>query len=341
MFDFESFKKSNKVLIVAEIGINHNGDFSKLIKLIEKSKESGADAVKFQIFSKTGFYIQKQYLPEDILNLLPLQVFEKAFLPCEKYEEAFEYAKNINLLSFATPLDLESFEFLKSLDVPIYKIASSDINYTLLLKEISKTKKVAIISTGFSTIDEVKKSIKLLKGIPTVVMFCVSRYPSEPEDISINEFIKFKKVFEEPKNHKLVGFSDHTKTLSLPIAFSSLGARVIEKHITLDENDDSFDNIVSINPEKFKIMVEMIREIEISLSVNSRNLPDKKIKEFSFRSFVAKEKIQKNTKIKEKHLEALRPGIFIESNLENLRRIKKKVKYSINPGQPIKEDDLW
>lgn len=316
--------ETQNTLIVAEVGINHNGNFNKLVKLVEKAKESGADAVKFQIFSEKLFYIPEEYLPKDLITSIPIEIFRKTFIPFKRYEEVFNYSRQIGIIPFATPLDIESFEFLDNLGVDMFKIASSDITYIPLLKRIAKTQKLTLISTGFSTIKEVKRYIKLLKPNPLVIMFCVSRYPSHPKDLSLKEFIIFKKTFENIKRKRIVGFSDHTKTLSLPTAIVALGAKVVEKHLTLDENDDSYDNIVSISPEKFKTLVEMIREIEYSLSSPSRNLPDDFVKKMSIRSLVARKPISKGEKIIEDSIEALRPGIFKVSSIENWRKILNK-----------------
>ncbi len=323
MLNIDSVFSGNKVLVIAEVGINHNGNFDKLIKLVENAKNSGADAVKFQVFSEKLFFVEEKYLPKNIIEKIPINIFKKVFIPFEKYQEIFDYSKSIGILPFATPLDLESFDFLENLQ-DVFKVASSDITYIPLLKRISKTKKTVIISTGFSTIQEVKKYLVLLKNNSTIVMFCVSRYPSYPKDISIKEFINFRKTLENEKKRKLVGFSDHTKTLSLPIAMVSLGAKAIEKHLTLNENDDSPDNSVSISPNKFKTMVDMIREVEESLNSKRRNLPDKFTKEMSMRSLVAKTYIRKGSTIKEEDIEALRPSTFLPCSIENWKKIVNK-----------------
>lgn len=336
MVDLEEIFRPAKVFVVAEVGINHNGDVDKLVKLVEKSKQSGADAVKFQIFSKSLFYLPKEYLPEEVAKNLPLDVFKKSFITWEKYSEVFAYSREIGILPFATPLDIESFEFLEGLGVEVFKVASSDINYIPLLRRISKTKKLVMISTGFSPVEEVKRYSALLRNNPLVIMFCVSRYPSLPKDISIREFLVFRRVFENFPRRRCVGFSDHTKTISLPVAMASLGAKVIEKHITLDENDDSYDNSVSISPEKFSNMVEMIREVEQSLSVSSRNLPSKASRTMSMRSLVARKEILAGTIISEELIEALRPSIFLESSLRNWKKIlNKKSSRHYSPMEPL------
>ncbi|MFN4245308.1 MAG: N-acetylneuraminate synthase family protein [Brevinematia bacterium] len=336
MVDIEEIFSTTKVLVIAEVGINHNGNFDRLIKLVESAKEAGADAVKFQIFSEKLFFIDTVYLPKEITEKIPIDIFRRAFIPFDKYSEVFDYSKSIGILPFATPLDLESFNFLEGLQTNVFKIASSDISYVPLLKKVSRTKKIVIISTGFSTIKEIKKYLKLIKNNPTIVMFCVSRYPSYPNDISIKEFVKFRKTFESIKSKKRVGFSDHTKTLSLPVAMAALGAKAIEKHLTLDENDDSPDNAVSISPSKFKTMVEMIREIEESLSCEARNLPDDFTRKMSMRSFVPREHIKKYQRISEDHIEALRPSIFLSSSIENWKKIvNKKSQKDYMPREPF------
>lgn len=330
------FFESKKVLVIAEIGINHNGNFDKLLTLIGKAKESGADAVKFQIFSKDTFYVPEKYLPEEIKKQLPLGVFRKVFIEYERYREAFKYAKSLGLIPFATPLDIESFEFLNQIDVEVFKVASSDITYVPLLKRISASRKPVIISTGFSPIKEVKKYLKLVAESPIIIMYCVSRYPSKPSDISISEFIKFRKTFERPEDKRYVGFSDHTKTLSIPVSMVALGAKAVEKHLTLDENDDSYDNIVSISPEKFKSMVEMIREVEESINASSRNLPSDFVKKMSMRSFVALNDIHKGNQITENDIEALRPAIFREASIENWNKlVGKKARREYSQREPL------
>jgi sialic acid synthase SpsE len=332
MFDIESIfsRTLEKVFVVAEIGINHNGSFDKLIKLIEMAKKSGADAVKFQIFSEEGFYIDRKYIPSQYLSVYPDELFKKLYLPFKAYEEAFKFAESIDILPFATPLDLESLNFLIRMNVKLFKVASSDINYVPLIAEIKKTKKPVILSTGFSRITEIDNCKRFFGNYPLILMYCVSKYPSKPEDFSLNEFKKFL------KKYKYVGFSDHTKTLSLPVAFVALGARVIEKHITLDENDDSPDNPVSITPEKFTQMVNMIREVETSLKTPKKSFPDKLVQILSKRSFVARRDIKKGTIISEEYIEAKRPATFRKSNFRNYNEIIDKVaKKDISKGEPL------
>lgn len=320
MFELDDLFKLNKVMVVAEIGINHNGSIDKLYRLVDTAKDAGADAVKFQIFSKDGFYIKGDYLPKEVSSRLPVEIFKKAYIPFEEYDKIFKYAKSLGILPFATPLDIESFEFLQSLNVSVFKVASSDINYIPLLIRISKTNKPVLLSTGFSEIREVKRYAKILANNPLVIMFCVSRYPSQPSDYSIKEFMLFRKEFEDSSKHKLVGFSDHTKTISLPVAFVSLGARVVEKHLTLSEDDDSYDNPVSISSEKFRVMVEMIREVEEAMKTTSRNLPNEFVRKMSMRSLVARRELKIGQRILEDDIEALRPSIFTPSSLENWRK---------------------
>jgi len=332
MFEVESMFSRNfeGVFIVAEVGINHNGSFDKLIKLVESAKKSGADAVKFQIFSEEGFYIDRKYIPNQYLDSYPDEFFKKLYLPFKAYEEAFRFAESIDILPFATPLDLESFNFLVSLDVRLFKVASSDINYVPLIVEMKKTKKPVIVSTGFSGNNEIENCKRFFGNYPLILMYCVSKYPSEVEDFSLGEFREFA------KKYKYVGFSDHTKTLSLPIAFVVLGARVIEKHLTLDENDESPDNSVSINPDKFKQMVDMIREVSTSLKIRKKDLPDRFMQILSKRSFVARRDIKKGTIVAEMDIEAKRPAIFRRTNFRSYNRILNKVsKKDIKKGDPI------
>ncbi len=319
-------KEPSKTFVVAEIGINHSGNFDKLIEMISEAKKCGADAVKFQIYSKDGFYIDPRFLPKDHTYKLPLDVFDKCFITYDKYKEAFKYSENIGILPFATPLDIESFEFLESIGNKMYKVASSDISYIPLLLKIKSTRKPVIVSTGFSKEKEIKKVLNLFYNYPIVIMHCVSNYPAKPEELSIKFFEKLKKI------HKYLGFSDHSKTISMPIAFATLGARIIEKHFAID--DESPDIAVSLKSEEFKIMVQMIREVDEAKKHKTKYIPT--FQELSRRSIVARREISKSKIITIDDIEAKRPAIYKEINLKNINRLLgRKAKKYYTKGEPL------
>ncbi len=328
------------VFIIAEAGINHNGDLSLAKELVDAAKEAGADAVKFQIFHTESFYSIKhkgfEHTESDIYNLMrSLEFGEKEWIELKKF------ADRKGILFFASVFDDISFEISRKINIPLYKIASLDITNFPLIKKIAKTKKPVIISTGFSTFDEISRAVKWIeeeKNKNISILHCVSLYPPKPEEINLNFIKTLKNAFPYE-----IGFSDHTKGWHMTIAAVSLGAKIVEKHFTLDNNLPGPDQKMSLNKDDFKKMVTEIREVEKSFGNGFKQTIVKREKDVvnvARRGIYAKKKIEKGEKLTAENIIGKRPlndGIGIEFYNTVLNR---RVKRTIKEGKLIKFKDL-
>ncbi|MCX7820905.1 MAG: N-acetylneuraminate synthase family protein [Brevinematales bacterium] len=305
--------------IVAEIGINHGGNFDYAKKLIEKAREAGADAVKFQVFKTEKFYNPK--LAKNAYDL-----FKSLELSYEEYLKLSEFANSMDLIFFGTPLDLDSLKFLDEINTPIFKIASSDISCEPFLKAVADTakisKKIVFLSTGFAKMKMIKRAVSFFNDVNLCLLYCVSKYPVQASDIDLNVLKTFKEKFLMP-----IGFSDHSLNYIFDIAAIALGAKIIEKHFTTDNTINSLDHPISLNPADFKNMVNAIREIEIALKSGEKELTDfeRKIAPLSMRKMYLARDIKKGEKISKEDVLLLRPGDGVKIS-DYKSRIGKKLK---------------
>ena len=245
------FKTVNKTYIIAEIGINHNGDINLAKKMIESAARSGVDAVKFQT------YITEKRVPSDspIFDIL-----KKCELPFDAFLELQLHAEKHNVEFFSTPFDNESIDYLESINVGMYKIASFDIVNKNLLKRISLTSKPIILSVGMSNIDEINEAFNILslnnKNI--ALLHCVSSYPTDEKDSNLSVISKLKESFD-----CVIGQSDHTNNIKVPLYAVCCGAQILEKHFMINDDMDCVDSPVSITEKQMSELVKETRRIEI------------------------------------------------------------------------------
>ena len=326
----------DKVIIVAEIGNNHEGDYNLAEELIALASDSGADAVKFQTF-KT----------EDHISITDKKRFKliKSFeLNKYQFRSLSKYATEKQLSFISTPFDIESALYLDDI-VDAIKISSSDNNFFPLLKTVAEGNSPIIMSTGLLNIDDLQTSInyivskaknKTLKE-KLAILHCVTSYPTKPKYANLNAIKTLKR-----KLNYTIGYSDHTLGLNAAITSVGLGARIIEKHFTKDKNLSDFqDHKLSANPDEFNQMVRSIREVEIMLGSGEKNLqpPENLIKESVRRSIIAKRDIKKGTRLSESDISWVRPGGGIPSE-ETSNIIGKKLKENILMGQKILYQNL-
>ncbi len=245
------FNTNNKTYIIAEIGINHNGDINIAKELIESAARSGVDAVKFQT------YITEKRVSADspIFDIL-----KKCELPFDAFLELKLHSEKHNLEFFSTPFDNESVNYLESINVGIYKIASFDIVNKNLLKKISMTSKPIILSVGMSNFNEINDAYNILKSNNDniALLHCVSSYPTVEKDSNLSVISKLKESFD-----CIIGQSDHTNDIQVPLYAVCCGAQVIEKHFMIYDNMDCVDSPVSITEKQMSKLVKETRRIEI------------------------------------------------------------------------------
>ena len=334
----------SKINIIAEIGVNHNGKFLTAIKLMQKAKKCGADSVKFQTFftdefckedaKKANYQIKQTPKKLSHYNMLKnLELTENEFL------KLFNFAQKLNLNFISTPYDIKSVKLLKKLNINCFKTASTDLIDLLLHKEIIKTKKPVIVSTGASTMNEIKKTIdfyKKNKHNKISLLHCVSNYPCSDTSLNLNVITTLRNSFKLP-----VGFSDHSKDSKAATLAVALGARIIEKHFTLDNKMSGPDHFSSADPKTFQKYVKLLRETEklLGSSVKQVQPEEKSIRRISRKSITAKDNLSKNSRIRLKDIIMKRPGTGLNGH-QLSRVLGKKLKFNIKKNHQIKIKDL-
>lgn len=279
--------KGQPCFIVAEAGVNHNGDVDLAKKLVTVAKEAGADAVKFQIFIPEEIVspdaAKADYQKETTGEGSQYEMLKALALSEDEFYELRDFAKKAGIIFFATPHDLSSVDIFERLDLPIIKVASPDANNALLFKKLAGSTKLRtkplFLSTGASTLAEVKESVDFLKengfSGPILIYHCVSAYPAPPRDQNLKVIEAFRKEFPDLP----IGFSDNTGDIDILKAAVYLGAVSIETNITMDRNMEGPDHRISNTPAEFAKMVEEIREVENDPDSFAAALDNPKIKE--------------------------------------------------------------
>ena len=326
-----NFDTNKKVFIIAEIGNNHEGDFKLARKMVSLASQAGADAVKFQTFD-TENYISRS----DQNRFKMIKSFE---LSQQNFISLKNYAHEKEIYFISTPLDLDSAIFLDGI-VDAMKISSSDNNFFPLIKQVAIGENPIIISTGLVNLGEIKKTLNFLKTyknnrfIENKLSFlhCVTSYPVDPGYANLNAIKTLKEKF-----NITIGYSDHTLGINASIASVALGARIIEKHFTINKNHSEFrDHKISADPDEFFKLVQSIREVERMLGNGEKiaQPPEKQILVSIRRSAIAKNNIKKGTILTEENITWVRPGGGINPE-DTSKLIGKRLKFNILKGQKI------
>ncbi|MDI6917988.1 MAG: N-acetylneuraminate synthase, partial [Thermoplasmatales archaeon] len=291
--------KGNPCFIIAEAGVNHNGEMNLAKKLIDTAKNAKADAVKFQTF-KTGKILIKEapkaeYQKETTGEGTQYEMIKKLELSEKDFKELAGYAKQRGIMFLSTPFDEESADLLEKLNVPAFKIGSGDLTNLPLLEYIAKKDKTIIISTGMATLDEVRDAVNAIKNAGNnqiILLHCTSNYPAKIGDCNLRAMHTLEKEFNVP-----VGYSDHTLGITVSVAAVAMGASVIEKHFTLDKNLPGPDHRASLEPDELKEMVKKIRNVEKALGTGEKKPAESEMEtqKVARKSIVAKVNIQKGT----------------------------------------------
>lgn len=303
--------------IIAEAGINHNGDVKLAKRLIDVAKKAEVDAVKFQTFRAEEMVTRNAekatYQKESTgTEVSQLDMIKKLQLSGKDFQELFAYAKLKGIIFLSSPFDKGSVDLLDQLGVPAFKIPSGEITNFGLLRHIARKRKPVIISTGMSKHREIREALEVIRKegvVEIILLHCVSCYPARIEDMNLRVMGTLQRVFKLP-----VGLSDHTLGTTIPIAAAALGASVIEKHFTLHKEMAGPDHKASLEPEELKQMAKAVRQVEIAIGDGKRRLTaeEERIKKVVRRSIVARADIHKGTIIIEEMLDIKRPGTGIE-----------------------------
>jgi len=329
--------RNEACFIIAEAGVNHNGDIIMAKKLIDVAKEAGVDAVKFQTFKaenlvtdegETADY-QKNNVGKSKGQLTMLKELELGY---EDFAELKKYGDEKKIIFLSTPHTEDSLDFLDSL-VPAFKIGSGDLTNLPFLKKVARKKKPIILSTGMSTLKEIQGAVNVIKSEGNnkiILLHCITNYPCTLEEANLKAMLTLEKEFNLP-----VGYSDHTLGIICPVMAVALGAQVIEKHFTLNKNLPGPDHKASLAPDELKEMVKAIRSAEKALGngIKKPTKSEEKIKKFVRKSIVAKVNIPKGAKIVRDMICIKRPGTGIEPKY--FRKVIGK-----NAQENIKKDEI-
>lgn len=302
-----------RTLIIAEAGVNHNGDISIAKKMIYAAKEAKADFIKFQTFKSENLVLknaqkaeyQKASTGKDETQISMLKKLELTY---DEFTELKKECENVGIGFLSTPFDFESIDFLHSIGMKIWKIPSGEVTNLPYLIKIAKYGQPVIISTGITDMPEVKYAVGILKNYGSdkiTVMHCTTQYPAPIEEANLSAIPNMKKELSLD-----IGYSDHTEGILTPIIAVAMGASVIEKHFTLDRNMSGPDHKASIEPDDFKLMVENIRKVEQAIGDGVKKPCKSEIcnKDIIRKSIIAKCKIKKGEIFTEDNLTTKRPG---------------------------------
>jgi len=331
-----------RVIVIAEAGPNHNGKISLARKLIDMAKECGADFIKFQTsipelhiskFAKKANYQSKNTLKKET----QLQMAKKNSLTFEQFKQLKKYCKKKKINFLSTAFDLKSISFLNKLNMKYVKIPSGEItNYPYLLK-IGKLKKKVILSTGMANMKEIGDALKILtrEGVSKkkiTVMQCNTEYPTPLKDANLRAMLSIKEKYGVS-----IGYSDHTEGIEAALAATAMGAKIIEKHITLDKNLPGPDHKASITKKELKMMIDAIRKVELVLGDGIKKVSpsEKKNIKIARNSIVAARNIKKGEKFNNENLIMKRPGNGI-SPMKLFTVLGKLAKKNFIQDEPIK-----
>ena len=302
-----------RVCIIAEAGVNHNGDFNLAKKMVDVAKAAGVDYIKFQTFVPkklvSRFAEKADYQKETTeANESQLQMLKKLTLTNENFIEIKRYCDEKNIGFLSTPFDLESIDFLEQFDMDFWKVPSGEITNLPYLEAIAKTKRKVIMSTGMCNIKEIEEAISILEkyDIPEIVLLhCNTQYPTPYKHVNLRAINTIKTLLG-----KTVGYSDHTQGIEILIAAVAMGATVIEKHFTLDKTMEGPDHIASLDPQELKSMVYSIRNVECAIGngVKAPSPSEMTNKSVARKSIVASREIKRGEILTEENITTKRPG---------------------------------
>lgn len=333
----------NRTLIIAEAGVNHNGDINIAKQLIDVAAEAGADIVKFQTFKAENLVGKKapkaRYQVENTgSNESQFDMLRKLELSYDDHIELMNHCRKKNIEFLSTPFDLDSIDLLKKMGISIFKIPSGEITNLPYLEKAGKSGKKIILSTGMADMKEIEEAVNVLIKSGTgkddiTVLHCTTEYPAPYQEVNLKAMLSIRDFFDVK-----VGYSDHTPGIEIPVAAVALGASVIEKHFTLDKNMEGPDHKASLEPAELKAMVSAIRNVEKAMGDGVKKASPSELKNMA----VARKSIHTARVVKAGHVFTMddlimkRPGDGI-SPMKLDEILRKKAKSSLPEGHKL----LW
>jgi len=298
------------VYVIAEAGVNHNGDTSVALEMIKVAKDCGADAVKFQTFKASKLASENSSKADYQKELTgdkesQLDMLKKLELDINAHRELISYAKKIDIDFLSTPFDIDSINMLHSLGLKKFKIPSGEITNLPYLRELASLKAEYILSTGMCEMEEVRAALKIFDTSKLILLHANTQYPTPYEDVNLRAMVKMGEEF-----NVRYGYSDHTKGIEVPVAAVSMGAVVIEKHFTLDNTQEGPDHKASLEPTELKAMISSIRNIELAMGDGIKRPSKSEYSNIAVvrKSIVAKKDISIGEKFSEDNITCKRPG---------------------------------
>ena len=329
--------KTNKPYIVAEMSGNHNQSLERALEIIDAAAYAGVDAIKLQTYTADTLTLPGVYTIHDEKSLWNgrdlYDLYQEAHTPWEWHKALFDRAKEKGIICFSTPFDETAVDFLESLDNPIYKIASFEVNHIPLLKYIAKTGKPVIMSTGASTLSEIEEAVDTLRenGCTDLTLLkCTSAYPATPENTNLHTIPHLKQLFDCK-----AGLSDHTLGIGVAIASVALGATVIEKHFCLSRAEGGVDSAFSMEPQEMKILVEEVNRACLALGkVSYGVLEAEKNSRIFKRSIYVSKDIKAGEAFSVDNICCIRPASGLAPKYYNMILGKRAIK-NIKTGTPL------
>lgn len=330
----------NKPFIIAEMSGNHNQSLERALAIVDAAADAGADAIKLQTYTadtmtmKGAFTINDQFSLWNGRELYDL--YKEAYTPWEWHKPIFDRAKERGIIAFSSPFDESAVDFLESLNVPLYKIASFENTDWPLLKKVAQTGKPVIMSTGVSNLSDIDESVRLLRAegcTQLVLLKCTSTYPASPQNTNLVTIPHLEQLF-----NCIVGLSDHTMGIGASVAAVALGARVIEKHFTLRRSDGGVDSTFSLEPDEFKALVTESERAFLALGSVQYGVQktEKNSTLFKRSLYIAKDMRAGDTITKE-HVRIIRPALGLPpKQLEAV--LGKKVNRDVTAGTPLTQE---
>ncbi|MFQ5685287.1 MAG: pseudaminic acid synthase [Candidatus Scalindua sp.] len=329
--------------IIAEMSGNHNQSLEHALKIVEAAASAGAHAIKLQTYTADTMTIDaddSSFFINDSNSLWNGQslynLYQKAYTPWEWHKQIFEYCHKLGLIGFSTPFDETAVDFLESLNVPAYKIASFENNHLPLIKKVAAIGKPLIISIGMATVAELDETVQTARDAgcnEIILMKCTSSYPAAPEDVNLLTIPHLKKLFGTE-----VGLSDHTSGIGVSIASVVLGATVIEKHITLSRIDGGVDSEFSMEPDEMKLLVDETLKAWQALGKVRYGPTDKEKASSMFRrSIYVVEDVKEGEELTPQNIRIIRPGNGLSPRHYDIL-LGRKVSCHVKRGNPMSWD---
>ena len=309
--------KSSPVFIIAELSANHRGSIKVAKETILAAAEAGANAIKLQTYTPDAITLKSSETPFQVRqNTLwdgrtLHDLYSEGYLPWEWHPELFSFAHSLGLAAFSSPFDPAAVDFLDSLDVPAYKVASFEITDVPLIRYIASKSKPVLISTGIARLEDVARAVEACRAVgnrEVCLMKCTSLYPAPAGELNLRVIPRLEKEFS-----CLVGYSDHTTGTSAALAAVALGAKVVERHITIEGVGESLDSGFSTSPDDFANMVRGVREVEESLGTSKMELSPRILESRHFaRSLFVVRDVRAGDLVSLENVRSIRPGIGME-----------------------------